>query len=272
MTHTKLTVLLAGAVTTSLLPIASQATTYVGELKTPYVINISVDPKAASLPEAKPYLEKATKLVGTRFEVASFEETLTVKKDGTYQVKSIIPMGSVISAITPLDKILRIGEGKISSGKPIAAKVIEQRGSGESTLMMLTNEKLNKLYFYNGKQNVRTEDLPVGGVIDIVMLGYLYLGQQVPAKNLTLSAVDAKRPFVNQTLKATETPITFDGQTFPGVKFTRVLTPGEDATLEFWVRKADGLPVRTLIGLSGKYGVTIDIYPRKLHALLTSQK
>ena len=84
--------------------------------------------------------------------------------------------------------------------------------------------------------------------------------------------MDAKRPFINQTLKATETPITFDGQTFPGVKFTRVLTPGEDATLEFWVRKADGLPVRTLIGLCGKYGVTIDIYPRKLHALLTSQK
>lgn len=260
------------ASTIGIFSIEAHALSYVGELKTPYVINISIDPKAASLPEAKPYLEKATKLIGTRFEVASFEETLTIKKDGTYQVKSIIPMGSVISTVTPLDKVLRIGEGKILSGKPIATKVIEQRGSGELTLMALTNEKLNKLYFYRGKDNVRTEDLPVGGVTDIVMLGYLYLGQPVPVKNITLSAVDAKRPFINQTLRATETPITFDGQTFPGVKFARALSQGEDATLEYWVRKSDGLPIRMLIGLSGKYGVTVDIYPRKLQPIQVSQK
>ena len=260
---------LAGAL---LLSLDAQALSYTGELKTPYVINISVDPKAASLPEAKPYLEKATKLSGPRCEVASFEEVLNIKKDGSYQVKSIIPMGSVISTVTPLDKVLRLGEGKVVGGKPIASKVVEQRGSNEPSLMALTNEKLNKVYFYRGKDNVRTEDIPPGGLIDIVMLGYLHLGQQVPVKNLTLSAVDAKRPFINQMLKATEAPITFDGQTFPGVKFTRVLTPGEDATLEFWVRKADGLPVRMLIGLSGKYGVTVDIYPRKLHPLLSTQR
>lgn len=248
------------------------ALSYVGELRTPYVVNITVDPKAASLPEVKPYLEKATKVLGSRFEVASFEEVLTIKKDGAYQVKSIIPMGSVVSTVTPLDKILRLGDGKVVNGRPIASKVVEQRGSNEPSLMALTNEKLNKLYFYRGKELVRSEDLPVGGLVDIVMLGYLYLGQQVPVKNVTLSAVDAKRPFMNQTLKATETPIVFDGQTFPGVKFTRVLTPGEDATLEFWVRKADGLPVRLLIGLSGKYGVTVDIYPRKLQPILTVQK
>lgn len=247
------------------------AVNYVGELKTPYVINITIDPKAASLPDAKPYLEKATKLIGTRFEVASFEEILTIKKDGAYVIKSIIPMGSVVSTVTPLDKIVRLGEGKVIGGKPLASKVSELRGSSEQPLMALINEKLNKVYFYRGKDNVRTEDLPSGGLTDIVMLPYLYLGQQVPVKNLTLSAVDAKRPFMNQTLKATETPITFDGQTFPGVKFSRVLTPGEDASLEFWVRKADGVPVRLLIGLSGKYGVTIDIYPRKMHSVLSVQ-
>lgn len=251
---------------------AAQALSYVGELRTPYIINVTVDPKAASLPEAKPYLEKATKLIGTNFQVASFEEVLTIKKDGTYQVKSIIPTGSVVSTVTPLDKVLRLGDGKIVNGIPVATKVVEQRGSGEPSLMALTNDKLKKIFFYRGKDNVRTEDLPAGGVTDVVMLGYLYLGQPVPVKNVTLSAVDAKRPFLNQVLKATETPITFDGQTFPGVKFTRVLTPGEDATLEFWVRKADGVPIRLLIGLSGKYGVTIDIYPRKLPALLTAQK
>lgn len=245
---------------------------YTGELRTPYVINISVDPKAATLPEAKPYIEKATKLIGTRFEVASFEETLIVKKDGNYQIKSIIPMGSMISTVTPLDKVVRIGEGKVVNGKPLAQKVVEQRGSSEPPLMALTNDKLNKVFFYRGKENVRTEELPSSGLVDIVMLGYLYLGQSVPAKNVTLSAVDAKRPFLNQTLKATETPITFDGQTFPGVKFSRQLTAGEDASLEFWVRKADGVPIRLLIGLSGKYGVTVDIYPRKIPPLLQVTK
>lgn len=250
----------------------AHALSYVGELKTPYIVNITVDPKAATLPEAKPYIEKATKVVGTRFEVASFEETLTVKKDGSYQIKSIIPMGSMISTVTPLDKVVRIGEGRVVNGKPIAQKVVEQRGSNEPPLMALTNDKLNKIFFYRGKENVRTEELPTGGLVDIVMLGYLYLGQTVPIKNVSLSAVDAKRPFLNQTLKATETPITFDGQTFPGVKFTRQLTPGEDASLEFWVRKADGVPIRLLIGLSGKYGVTVDIYPRKIPPLLEVKK
>lgn len=250
----------------------AQALNYEGELRTPYVINVTVDPKAASLPEAKPYLEKATKLIGTNFQVAEFEEVLTIKKDGAYSVRSVIPTGSVVSSVTPLDKVMRLGDGKVLNGRPIAAKVIEQRGSSEPSLMAMVNDKLKKIFFYRGKDNVRTEDLPAGGVTDVVMLGYLYLGQPVPAKNITVSAVDAKRPFINQTLKATETPITFAGETFPGVKFTRVLTPGEDATLEFWVRKADGLPVRTLIGLSGKYGVTIDIYPRKLHPVMTAKK
>jgi hypothetical protein len=250
----------------------AQALSYEGELRTPYVVNVTVDPKAASLPEAKPYLEKATKLIGTNFQVAEFEEVLTIKKDGTYSVRSVIPMGSVVSTVTPLDKVLRLGDGKVINGRPIAAKVVEQRGSSEPSLMALVNDKLKKVFYYRGKDNVRTEDLPSGGVVDIVMLGYLNFGQTVSAKSVTLSATDARRPFVNQTLKATETPITFAGETFPGVKFTRVLTPGEDATLEFWVRKADGLPVRTLIGLSGKYGVTIDIYPRKLHPVFTAKK
>ena len=251
---------------------SAQALSYEGELRTPYVVNVTVDPKAASLPEVKPYLEKATKLVGTNFQVAEFEELLSVKKDGSYSVKSIIPMGSVVSTVTPLDKVVRLGDGKVVSGRPVAAKVSEQRGSSEPPLMALVNDKLKKIFYYRGKENVRTEDLPAGGVVDIVMIGYLYLGQQVPTKNVTISATDARRPFVNQTLKATETPITFAGETFPGVKFTRVLSPGEDATLEFWVRKADGLPVRTLIGLSAKYGVTIDIYPRKLHPVMTVKK
>lgn len=250
----------------------AQALSYEGELRTPYVVNVTVDPKAASLPEAKPYLEKATKLIGTNFQVAEFEEVLTIKKDGTYSVRSVIPMGSVVSTVTPLDKVLRLGDGKVVNGRPIAAKVVEQRGSSEPSLMALVNDKLKKIFYYRGKENVRTEDLPTAGVVDIVMLGYLNFGQAVTAKSVTLSATDARRPFVNQTLKATETPITFAGETFPGVKFTRVLTPGEDATLEFWVRKSDGLPVRTLIGLSGKYGVTIDIYPRKLHPVFTAKK
>ena len=263
---------LGGGLAAFLLAPAVQALNYQGELRTPYIINVTVDPKAASLPEVKPYLEKATKLVGTNFQVAEFEEVLTIKKDGAYSVRSIIPTGSVVSTVTPLDKVMRLGDGKVVNGRPIATKVIEQRGSNEPSLMALINDKLNKVFFYRGKDNVRTEDLPAGGLTDVVMLGYLYLGQPVPVKNVTLSALDAKRPFINQTLKATETPITFAGETFQGVKFTRVLTPGEDATLEFWVRKADGLPVRTLIGLSGKYGVTIDIYPRKLHPVMTAKK
>ena len=263
---------LGGGFAALLLAPAAQALNYQGELRTPYIINVTVDPKAASLPEVKPYLEKATKLVGTNFQVAEFEEVLTIKKDGAYSVRSIIPTGSVVSTVTPLDKVMRLWDGKVVNGRPIATKVIEQRGSNEPSLMALINDKLNKVFFYRGKDNVRTEDLPAGGLTDVVMLGYLYLGQPVPVKNVTLSALDAKRPFINQTLKATETPITFAGETFQGVKFTRVLTPGEDATLEFWVRKADGLPVRTLIGLSGKYGVTIDIYPRKLHPVMTAKK
>lgn len=255
-----------------LLAPAAQALNYEGELRTPYVIKVTVDPKAASLPEVKPYLEKATKLIGTNFQVAEFEEVLNIKKDGTYSIRSVIPTGSVVSTVTPLDKVLRLGDGKVVGGRPIATKVVEQRGSNEPSLMALVNDKLKKVFYYRGKENVRTEDLPAGGVVDIVMLGYLYFGQPVPVKNVTLSATDARRPFVNQTLKATETPINFAGETFPGVKFTRVLTPGEDATLEFWVRKADGLPVRTLIGLSGKYGVTIDIYPRKLHPIMIAKK
>jgi hypothetical protein len=266
----KFKMLFCGLVVLTGMPVA-HALTYVGELRTPYVINVTVDPKAATLPDAKPYLEKATKLIGTNFQVAEFEESLSIKKDGTYSVRSIIPTGSVVSTVTPLDKVVRMGDGKVVNGRPIAAKVVEQRGSNEPTLLALINDKLNKVFYYRGKENVRTEGLPAGGVADIVMLGYLYLGQPVPIKNVTLSATDARRPFVNQTLKATETPITFAGETFPGVKFTRVLTPGEDATLEFWVRKSDGLPVRTLIGLSGKYGVTIDIYPRKLHPVLTQK-
>ena len=139
-----------------LLAPAAQALNYQGELRTPYIINVTVDPKAATLPEAKEYLAKATKLVGTNFQVAEFEEVLTIKKDGAYSVRSIIPTGSVVSTVTPLDKVMRLGDGKVVNGRPIATKVIEQRGSNEPSLMALINDKLNKVFFYRGKENVRT--------------------------------------------------------------------------------------------------------------------
>ena len=247
----------------------AQATQLTGELKTPYDVTIAFDANAATLSEAGKYATKVTKLCGSKIELSSFEEVLTVGRDGRYQIRSIVPMPLALRSITPLDKIVRLGEGKISSGIPLADKISEQRGSSEQPLLALTNEKLKQVSFQKGKA-ARTEPLPTKGVTDLLMIPYLFVGSPVPVKPITISLMDSKRLFVKETLLATETPITVSGETFSCVRFSRVLVPGEDASLDVWVRKADGAPVRMSIGLSAKYGATIDVRTRRLPpALLT---
>lgn len=248
----------------------THATQLISELKTPYDIQVLFDTNAATLTGASVYISKATKLFGSRIELSSFDEILTISKDGNYQVRSDIPMGLAIRSITPLDKIIRFGEGKIINGVPVANKISEQRGSSEQPLLALSNEKLKKIFFQQGK-DTRTEPLPPRGVTDLQMMPYLFLGAPVPVKPITLSMMDAKRLFVNETLRATEVPITLNGETFPGVKFSRVLRPGEEASLDVWVRKADGAPVRMSIGLSAKYGATIYVRARKLPPVLPTK-
>jgi hypothetical protein len=234
-----------------------QAMQFVGQINTPYVLNLVLDTKNIK----QSYLIAATKLLGSKFELARFNESLVVNQDGTYRVQSVIEMNTLVSKLSPLDKVIRSGEGKVYEGFPQSINSKEQRGSSSLELSSSADYAAKKINFSKGRVINKTIDLPVDGVIDINMLSYLFLGESNFQKELTLNVVWPKGLYSQQKLIGSDVVITFAGQKFPGIKYSKVKKNASDNSLDIWIRKSDGKPMRILIGLSAKYGVILDVYP-----------
>ena len=234
-----------------------QAMQFVGQINTPYVLNLVLDTKNVK----QSYLIAATKLLGSKFELAHFNESLVVNPDGTYRVQSVIEMNTLVSKLSPLDKIIRTGEGKVYEGFPQSINSKEQRGSPSLELSSSADYAAKKINFSKGRVINKTIGLPVDGVIDINMLSYLFLGESNFQKELTLNVVWPKGLYSQQKFIGSDVVITFAGQKFPGIKYSKVPKNASDNALDIWIRKSDGKPMRILIGLSAKYGVILDVYP-----------
>lgn len=235
-----------------------------------YDLKITADPgkRAAYLKQSgeapSPY-EQVYSLIKGSVSVATIVDKVDIGKD-KYRVSSIGTLGTVLSTVLQDQKLIRDSVGT-TGANGLLTNTYQQK-SGNTELLIAKVEK-NVLNFY--KVSSRTP--PVGSapyagrLLDLVTVGYQFMGRDLPAKSIVLPVTDG-RSLKNYTLvrgEAWEFP--FDGSKVKAIRYYKTTSKDDSATFEVWFSEKEHIPLRSVIGLGDQYGATIQVDLKKIPKL-----
>ena len=92
---------------------------------------------------------------------------------------------------------------------------------------------------------------------------YLFLRQPLPQTSITIAATDGNstKEFI---MKPSDDMVQIGKDQVAAVHLTREFRHGDDAALDLWLRREDGMPLRLRVGLDEKYGVVLEQKLREL--------
>ena len=232
-----------------------------------YDLKITADPakRAAYLKESgeapSPY-EQVFNLVKGSMQVATVVEKVDLRKD-QYHISSTGSLGAVLATALSDQKLIRDSVGSVGPGGLLTNTYQEKRGNTELLIAKVEKSMVN---FY--KVSSRTP--PVGSapytgrLLDMVTVGYQFMGRDLPAKSVVLPVTDG-RSIKNYTLvrgEAWEFP--FDGIKVKAIRYYKTTSKDDTATFEVWFSEKEHIPLRSVIGLNAQYGATIQVDLKKM--------
>lgn len=235
-----------------------------------YDLKITADPgkRAAYLKQSgeapSPY-EQVYSLIKGSVSVATIVDKVDISKD-KYRISSTGTLGTVLSTVLQDQKLIRDSVGTIGANGMLTNTY--QQKSGNTELLIAKVEK-NVLNFY--KVSSRTP--PVGSapyagrLLDMVTVGYQFMGRDLPAKSIVLPVTDG-RSLKNYTLvrgEAWEFP--FEGAKVKAIRYYKTTSKDDSATFEVWFSEKEHVPLRSVIGLGDQYGATIQVDLKKIPKL-----
>ena len=235
-----------------------------------YDLKITADPgkRAAYLKQSgeapSPY-EQVYSLIKGSVSVATIVDKVDIGKD-KYRISSTGTLGTVLSTVLQDQKLIRDSVGTVGANGMLTNTY--QQKSGNTELLIAKVEK-NVLNFY--KVSSRTP--PVGSapyagrLLDLVTVGYQFMGRDLPAKSIVLPVTDG-RSLKNYTLvrgEAWEFP--FDGSKVKAIRYYKTTSKDDSATFEVWFSEKEHIPLRSVIGLGDQYGATIQVDLKKIPKL-----
>lgn len=235
-----------------------------------YDLKITADPgkRAAYLKQSgeapSPY-EQVYSLIKGSVSVATIVDKVDIGKD-KYRISSTGTLGTVLSTVLQDQKLIRDSVGTVSASGMLTNTY--QQKSGNTELLIAKVEK-NVLNFY--KVSSRTP--PVGSapyagrLLDLVTVGYQFMGRDLPAKSIVLPVTDG-RSLKNYTLvrgEAWEFP--FDSSKVKAIRYYKTTSKDDSATFEVWFSEKEHIPLRSVIGLGDQYGATIQVDLKKIPKL-----
>lgn len=235
-----------------------------------YDLKITADPgkRAAYLKQSgeapSPY-EQVYSLIKGSVSVATIVDKVDIGKD-KYRISSTGTLGTVLSTVLQDQKLIRDSVGTVGANGMLTNTY--QQKSGNTELLIAKVEK-NVLNFY--KVSSRTP--PVGSapyagrLLDMVTVGYQFMGRDLPAKSIVLPVTDG-RSLKNYTLvrgEAWEFP--FDGSKVKAIRYYKTTSKDDSATFEVWFSEKEHIPLRSVIGLGDQYGATIQVDLKKIPKL-----
>lgn len=237
-----------------------------------YELKITADPakRAAYLKQSgeapSPY-EQVLNLVKGSMQVATVVEKVDIKKD-KYHINSTGTLLPVLSTVLQGQKLIRDSVGSVGPGGMLTNTYQEKRGNTELLIAKVDAPK-NVMNFY--KVSSRTPPTGTepytGQLLDMVTVGYQFIGRDLPAKSVVLPVTDG-RSLKNYTLvrgEAWEFP--FDGAKVKAIRYYKTTSKNDTATFEIWFSEKEHVPLRSVIGLSDQYGATIQVDLKKIPKL-----
>jgi hypothetical protein len=229
-----------------------------------YSANLTLDEKQANLTGMSKTMVSA--LSGKAVTIADVTDTVTLTKN-TYHIQSTGTLKTILAMFVSKGTFVRVSDGQISDSTLNTLRYVDIRASNPP-LTTLIDEKNSNILFYNGK--TKTATTPYKNKIrDVLSVGYSFIGK-LPTSAFTTTLADGKS--IKQAVfdVSKETLALPTGKT-DTIKLTRRLASKGDASVEYWLRASDGLPLRMRIGMNERYGVILDMIattiPSKVLAL-----
>ena len=198
--------------------------------------------------------DKALSFVKGDFHAANITDQVNFTKDA-FRVLSTTK-GTTAIGFAIGNKALTRDSGGIRNADGIfTSRYSERRGDADPiTTIFERNNK--KLAFYEGMKVKGTQAFD-GNLQDILSILYANLNKAPTAKTQTVNYTDGKsiRSFTLVRGEAWEFP--FNGTKVRAIRYYKLQTKEEQATVEVWYAETNGIPVRFVIGLGDKFGGTL---------------
>ena len=225
-----------------------------------YDLKITADPakRAAYLKESgeapSPY-EQVFSLVKGSMQVATLVDKVDIRKD-QYHINSTGSLGAVLSTALSDQKLIRDSVGTVGKDGMLTNTYQEKRGNTDLLIAKVEKSLLN---FY--KVSSRTP--PVGSapyngrLLDLLTVGYQYIGRDLPAKSVVLPVTDGRSLKTYTLLRGEAWDFPFDGGKVKAIRYYKTTSKDDTATFEVWFSEKEHVPLRSVIGLNAQYGATI---------------
>lgn len=235
-----------------------------------YDLKVSVDPakRAAYLKQSgespTPY-EQLYNLIKGSVSVATVVDKVDIRKD-QYRISSTGSLGTVLATVLNDQKLLRDSVGSVTSSGLLTNTYQEKRGNTE---LLIAKVEKNVLNFY--KVSSRTP--PVGSapfpgkLLDMVTVGYQFIGRDLPAKSLVLPVTDGRSLKTYTLVRGEPWDFPFDGGNVRAIRYYKTTSKDDSASFEIWFSEKEHVPLRSVIGLNAQYGATIQVDLKKIPKL-----
>jgi len=232
-----------------------------------YDLKITADPakRAAYLKQSgeapSPY-EQVFNLVKGSMQVATIVDKVDIRKD-QYHINSVGTLGAVLSTALSDQKLIRDSVGTVNKDGLLTNTYQEKRGNTE--LLIAKVEKSTVNFYKVSSRNPPIGSAPyTGRLLDMVSVGYQFMGRDLPAKSIVLPVTDG-RSVKNYTLVRGEPwEFPFDGGKVKAIRYYKTTSKDDTATFEVWFSEKEHVPLRSVIGLNAQYGATIQADLKKI--------
>jgi hypothetical protein len=221
-----------------------------------YVLGISIDPaRNAEVSTALKAAKGAMSLVGGLVSAGTVDDTVSLTGD-RYSIVSRTKANRLVAAVLKGDTLTRQSEGAVDNAGYIASeKFTETRGAKHRYAVTTDYDKRTSNYAFNGKPT--TKEAVQYRIADTASMPYLFLRQPLPSGSFTVAATDGRK-LRQFALNAAEDVVAIGNKNVMALRLTRTRLEGNDAALDIWLRKEDGMPLRIRVGLDKKYGIVLD--------------
>lgn len=226
-----------------------------------YDLSITVDASRNSEAATRVKAVKGTmSLLGGSVSAGTIDDVVSISETA-YTITSSGKAKRILAALLGGDTLARRSEGAVGGGYLASQKFSEARGSKRRLAVNTDYSKRTATYFKNGGQT-KVEAVN-HRIADSASMPYLFLRQPLPQTPITIAATDGKstKEFI---LKPSDDMVQIGKDQVAAVHLTRVFRHGDDASLDLWLRKEDGMPLRLRVGLDEKYGVVLEQTLREL--------
>lgn len=189
-------------------------------------------------------------------------DKVDIRKD-QYHINSTGSLGAVLSTALSDQKLVRDSVGSVGKDGMLTNTYQEKRGN---TDLLIARVEKNSLNFYK----ISSRAPPVGSVpysghlLDLLTVGYQYLGRDLPVKSVVLPVTDGRSLKSHTLLRGEAWDFPFNGSNVRVIRYYKTTSKDDAATFEVWFSKKGHVPLRSVLGLNAQYGATIEVDLKKI--------